>query len=155
MNSSDDLDDVDDNNDDQDDEEAKKKKKTKIYYGKKPKPPVDEELMGDPTQLPPVPSIPVDPLDKNKRHPAQERIVKELNAINERIVSLTQLRQMDLITADNRKQLKQLMSDRKKKAFELRRLQQRQRASNKYRVKQRKIVKDKFFFSHFYFLFFS
>ncbi|CAF4753887.1 unnamed protein product, partial [Rotaria magnacalcarata] len=32
------------------------------------------------------------------------------------------------------------MKDRKKKAFELRRLQGRQRASNKYRVKRRKIV---------------
>lgn len=50
---------------------------------------------------------------------------------------------MGLSTPENTIQLKQLMIDRKKKAFELRRLQQRQRASNKYRVKRRKIVNKK------------
>ena len=48
---------------------------------------------------------------------------------------------MGLSTPENHQQLKQLMKDRKIKAFQLRRLQSRQRASNKYRVKQRKIVK--------------
>jgi hypothetical protein len=47
---------------------------------------------------------------------------------------------MGLSTPENHKQLKQLMKERKIKAFHLRRLQSRQRASNKYRVKQRKIV---------------
>jgi hypothetical protein len=51
---------------------------------------------------------------------------------------------MGLSTPENHKQLKQLMKDRKVKAFQLKRLQSRQRASNKYRVKQRKIVKQKF-----------
>ncbi len=60
---------------------------------------------------------------------------------------------MNLLTADNRRQLKELMRDRKKKAFELRRLQQRQRASNKYRVKQRRIVKETFFFSFLFYIF--
>jgi hypothetical protein len=48
---------------------------------------------------------------------------------------------MGLATPENKKQLKQLMKDRKKKAYELKRLQSKQRASNKYRVKRRKIVR--------------
>jgi hypothetical protein len=48
---------------------------------------------------------------------------------------------MGLATSDNRKQLKQLMRDRKKKAYELRRLQLKVKASNKYRDKRRKIVR--------------
>jgi len=47
---------------------------------------------------------------------------------------------MGLSTPENKKQLKQLMKDRKKKAYELKRLQSKQKASNKYRVKRRKIV---------------
>ena len=62
---------------------------------------------------------------------------------------------MGLSTPENTKQLKQLMKDRKKKAFQLKRLQQRQRASNKYRVKRRKIVKkikiNLFIFSFYFF----
>jgi hypothetical protein len=84
--------------------------------------------------------VPLEPLTKIKRHPAQDRAYKELNSINERIASLVQVRQMGLATPDNKKQLKQLMKDRTKKAYELKRLQSKQRASNKYRVKKRKIV---------------
>jgi hypothetical protein len=131
-NSSDDLD------DDQENKEAKKKK---IYYGRKRKP-TDEELIEDPTELS---SIPLEPLAKEKRQPAQERTYKELNSINQRIATLVQVRQMGLSTPENHKQLKELMRDRKKKAFEIKRLQSRQRASNKYRVKKRKIVKDLFY----------
>ena len=109
---------------------------------RKPKP-TDEELPEDPTQLV---NIAVEPLDKEKRQPAQERVYRELHSISDRIASLVQVRQMGLSTPDNQKQLKQLMSDRKKKSFELRRLQSRQRASNKYRVKKRQIVKKKLFF---------
>jgi hypothetical protein len=50
---------------------------------------------------------------------------------------------MGLSTPENKKQLKKLMVDRKKKAYELKRLQSKQRASNKYRNKQKKIVKKK------------
>jgi len=61
---------------------------------------------------------------------------------------------MGLSTPENRKQLKQLMKDRKKKAYELKRLQSKQKASNKYRVKRRKIVKTKKnFLNYFYFVF--
>jgi hypothetical protein len=90
-------------------------------------------------------SIPLEPLAKEKRQPAQERTYKELNSINQRIATLVQVRQMGLSTPENHKQLKELMRDRKKKAFEIKRLQSRQRASNKYRVKKRKIVKDLFY----------
>jgi hypothetical protein len=63
---------------------------------------------------------------------------------------------MGLSTPENRKQLKQLMKDRKKKAYELKRLQSKQKASNKYRVKRRKIVKKtKNFLNYFYFIFVS
>jgi len=97
-------------------------------------------LIEDPTQLPPLPGGPLEPLAKQKRQPAQERAYKELSSINERIASLVQVRQMGLSTPENKKQLKQLMKDRKKKAYELKRLQSKQKASNKYRVKRRKIV---------------
>jgi len=84
-------------------------------------------------------------LDKQKRQPAQQRVYNELSDINQRIASLVQVKQMGLSTPENHKQLKQLMKDRKVKAFQLKRLQSRQRASNKYRVKQRKIVKTQIF----------
>jgi transposase len=64
---------------------------------------------------------------------------------------------MGLATPENKKQLKQLMKDRKKKAYELKRLQSKQKASNKYRVKRRKIVRGKknnIFFSFVEFSFF-
>jgi hypothetical protein len=86
----------------------------------------------------------LEPLAEKKRQPAQKRVYSELNAINGRIASLVQVRQMGLSTPENNKQLKQLMIDQKKKAFELKRLQSKQRASNKYRVKRRKIVKQIF-----------
>jgi hypothetical protein len=56
---------------------------------------------------------------------------------------------MGLATPENKKQLKKLIVDRKKKAYELKRLQSKQKASNKYRTKQKKIVKKKLFFSIF------
>ena len=101
-----------------------------------------------------LPGGPLEPLAKQKRQPAQERAYKELSSINERIASLVQVRQMGLSTPENKKQLKQLMKDRKKKAYELKRLQSKQKASNKYRVKRRKIVKKKknYFLLIFYFV---
>jgi hypothetical protein len=101
-----------------------------------------------------VSGIPLEPLSKQKRQPAQDRAYKELGSINERIASLVQVRQMGLSTPENKRQLKQLMKDRKKKSYELKRLQSKQKASNKYRVKRRKIVrtnKKKFFFYKFFF----
>ena len=136
-----DDDDNEDDDEDEDDDEEMKKRKKKSYYVKKRKV-AEEDLIEDPTQLPTVSGIPLEPLAKQKRQPAQERAYKELSAINERIASLVQVRQMGLSTAENKKQLKQLMKDRKKKAYELKRLQSKQRASNKYRVKRRKIVSD-------------
>jgi hypothetical protein len=47
---------------------------------------------------------------------------------------------MGLSTPENKKQLKQLIRDRDKKAFELKRLQSKQRSSNRYRIKKKKIV---------------
>jgi hypothetical protein len=138
------CDDDDDDDEDEDDEIDKKKKKKKSYYVKKRKP-ADDDITEDPSQLSQITSGSLEPLPKRIRQPAQERAYKELSAINERIASLVQVRQMGLATPENKKQLKQLMKDRKVKAFQLKRLQSRQRASNKYRVKQRKIVKTQIF----------
>ena len=114
--------------------------------------PREEEIaFDDPTQLPPLPGGPLEPLAKAKRQPAQEKIFKELTSINERIASLVQVRQMGLATSENKIQLKQLMQDRKKKSFQLKRLQCKQKSSNKYRDKRKKIVKKK----HFIYLFIS
>ncbi len=146
LNDNDDDDDYDD--DDDEDGEKKKKKKKKSYYVKKRKA-VDDDIIEDPSQIASQQTGgPLEPLPKKLRQPAQERAYKELSAINERIASLVQVRQMGLSTPENKKQLKQLMGDRKKKAYELKRLQSKQRASNKYRTKQKKIVtkkKRKFF----------
>ncbi len=145
----DDLNENDDDDDDDDDEdgEKKKKKKKKSYYVKKRKT-TDDDIIEDPSQIASQQmGGPLEPLSKKLRQPAQERAYKELSAINERIASLVQVRQMGLATPENKKQLKQLMKDRKKKAYELKRLQSKQRASNKYRNKQKKIVTKKSFFS--------
>ncbi|CAF1181124.1 unnamed protein product, partial [Didymodactylos carnosus] len=53
-----------------------------------------------------------------------------------------QVKNMGLSTADNAKQLKKLVQARKKKAQELKRLQSKQRASNKYRDKRKKKVEQ-------------
>ena len=126
----------------EDEEDALKKKKTKkIFYGRKKLPNVEPELISDPTNISKIiPNEPLEPLKKRKRQPAQEKVFKELTDINERIASLIQVRQMGLSTNENRSQLKQLIKDRKVKAFELRRLQSKIRASNRYRAKRRKIV---------------
>jgi len=115
-----------------------RKRRKKSYYVKKRKP-ADEDIIEDPSQLSEQQNGgPLEPLPKKLRQPAQERAYKELSAINERIASLVQVRQMGLATPENKKQLKKLMVDRKKKAYELKRLQSKQRASNKYRNKQKK-----------------
>jgi hypothetical protein len=148
-----------DNDEDEDDEEAKnkKKKQKKSYPMTHPvriRKPVEKEiLIEDPTQIPPVSGIPLEPLSKHKRQPAQERLFDELSAINERIASLIQVRQMGLSTPENKKQLKQLMRDRDKKAFALKRLQSKQRSSNRYRIKKKKIVNFFFFKFHNFSLF--
>jgi hypothetical protein len=134
-----------DNNEDKDNEEAKKKKQKKSYpitHPVKIRKPVEKEiLIEDPTQIPPIPGIPLEPLSKHRRQPAQERLFKELFAINERIASLVQVRQMGLSTQENKKQFKQLIRDRDKKAFEIKRLQSKQRSSIEFRTKKKKIVK--------------
>ena len=48
---------------------------------------------------------------------------------------------MGLSTPDNNKQFKKLVQDRKKKAYGLKRLRSKQCASNKYRNKQKEIVR--------------
>ena len=138
---------TEDDDPDENDQQTKKKKfpKKKLFHQKKRRN-IDEEVTEDPSNfLIPLPGGPLEALAKQKRQPAQERAYKELSAINERIASLVQVRQMGLATDDNKKQLKQLMRDRKKKAYELKRLQSKQKASNKYRVRRKKIVRYYFF----------
>jgi hypothetical protein len=126
------------------DEEAKNKNQKKVYpltFPIKIRKPVEKEIfIEDPTQVPPIPGIPIEPLSQQKRQPAQERLFNELNSINERIASLIQVRQMGLSTPENKKQLKQLIKDRNSKAFALKRLQSKQRSSNSYRIKKKQIV---------------
>ncbi len=146
------IDALSDDDDDDEEEADKKKKKKKSYYVKKRKP-ADDDFIEDPSKLSEKQNgSAIEPLAKKLRQPAQERAYKELSAINERIASLVQVRQMGLSTPENKKQLKKLMVDRKKKAYELKRLQSKQKASNKYRNKQKKIVTKNLFF---FFIFFS
>ncbi|CAF4260586.1 unnamed protein product [Rotaria sp. Silwood2] len=138
----DDLEDEDED-EDEDDEEKKNKNKKKAYFIRKRKP-IEEVIFEDAKGLPAVSGVSLEPLAKQKRQPAQDRAFKELSSINERIASLVQVRQMGLSTPENRRQLKQLMKERRKKAYELKRLQSKQKASNKYRIKRRKIVEHLF-----------
>ncbi|CAF1478065.1 unnamed protein product [Rotaria sp. Silwood1] len=145
----DDDDDDDNNNDDeeniQNNAEEKKKKKRDLDYRLRKRKPIEEEIIEDPKELPPIGGAPpLEPLSKIKRQPAQERLFKELSSINERIASLVQVRQMGLSTPENRKQLKQLMKDRKKKGFELKRLQSKQKSSDQYRIRRKLIVERLF-----------
>ncbi|CAF4412548.1 unnamed protein product [Rotaria sp. Silwood2] len=140
-NDDDDLD--EDDQQDDDDDHGEKKKKEKDYRLRKRKP-IVEELFEDIKELPAVKGIPLEPLSKQKRQPAQERGFKELSDINDRIASLVQVRQMGLSTPENRKQLKQLMKDRTTKTYEIKRLQSKQRSSDKYRIRRKRIVEHLF-----------
>ncbi|CAF1029781.1 unnamed protein product [Adineta ricciae] len=130
----------------EEEEEEEKKSRRKSYFTKPPSKATEDEINIDElTKMPSaIPDIALEPLAKEKKQPAQERVFRELSSINERIASLIQIRQMGLLTAENRKQLKQLMADRRKKAFELRRLQLKVKASHRYRDKRRKIVENLF-----------
>ncbi|CAF1291047.1 unnamed protein product [Rotaria sordida] len=134
----------DDDDDDEDDEEKKKKNKKKAYFIRKRRT-VEEDLLFEyPIKLPSATGGPLEPLVKQKKTPAQERIFQTLSSINERIATLVQVRQMGLSTPENRRQLKQLIKDRKKKFFELKRLQSKQKSSTTYRVKKKQIVEHLF-----------
>ena len=139
-----DGDDDDNNGDEEEEQEEKPRKKKKTSSQVKKHKPADGDLIEDPSQISPMRSVVLEPLSKTLRQPAQERVFKDLSCINERIASLVQVKQMGLSTPENKKQLKQLMADRKKKSYELKRLQSKQKASNKYRVKQKKIVMTHF-----------
>ncbi|CAF1024873.1 unnamed protein product [Rotaria sordida] len=139
----DEQDDYDDFDYDEDDQENKKKKKqtnNNNNNNNNKRKLADEELLKDLKKLSSVRGIPLEPLSTQIRQPAQERVFKELSAINDRIASLIQVKQMGLLTPENRQQLQQLMKDRRTKAYALRRLQLKTKASNRYRVKRRKIV---------------
>ncbi|CAF3745929.1 unnamed protein product [Rotaria sp. Silwood1] len=128
-----------DSNENNDQAKDKIENKKRNYTHKKRKQ-IEEELFESLDKIPITSNLPFEPLSKEKKRPAQERLYKELSAINERIVSLVQVKQMGLLTAENRQQLKQLLKDRRKKAYAIRYLQGCQRATNRYREKQRKIV---------------
>ncbi|CAF0723868.1 unnamed protein product [Adineta steineri] len=133
-----------DEDDDDDDDKDGDNSKKKVYFNIERKPAKNEVNFDDPTKLVSIPDVPLEPVDMKKRQPAQHRAFKELSSINQRIASLIQIRQMGLLSGENRKQLKQLMKDRRKKSYELRRLQLKVKASNKYRTKRRKLVEDLF-----------
>ena len=134
-------DEIDQDEEEDEEEEKEEVPQKKCWKKKKRKVVIDDEIIEDPSDLTVVNGTRIEPLSKQKRQPAQEKAYKELSSINERIVSLVQVKQMGLATEENKKQLKQLMKDRRKKAFELKRLQSKQRASNKYRNKRRRIVR--------------
>ncbi|CAF4252877.1 unnamed protein product [Rotaria sp. Silwood2] len=98
-------DDQDDDGDDNNDQEKNKNKKD--YRIKKCKP-FDEELIEDLRELPPVGKVPLEPLSKTKRQPAQERAYNELNAISDRIASLVQVDHLFETKPELHPQLKKL-----------------------------------------------
>ncbi|CAF1535329.1 unnamed protein product, partial [Didymodactylos carnosus] len=76
------------------------------------------------------------------RAPAQELVNCELKTINEQIVSLVQIKNMGLSTADTKKQLKKLFDERKKKTMELKRLRAQQITKANFRKKRKLIVEQ-------------
>ncbi|CAF4894135.1 unnamed protein product, partial [Rotaria sp. Silwood1] len=133
-------DDDDDDDGDENDEEKKKRNRKKAYFIKKRRRTAEEELLFEyPLQLPNATGGPFEALVKQKKTPAQERIFLALSSINERIATLVQVRQMGITTPENRKQLKQLMKDRKKKFYELKILQSKQISSTVKTVKKKQI----------------
>ncbi|CAF0981397.1 unnamed protein product [Didymodactylos carnosus] len=76
------------------------------------------------------------------RAPAQELVNCELKTINEQIVSLVQIKNMGLSTADTKKQLKKLFDERKKKSMELKRLRAQQITKANFRKKRKMIVEQ-------------
>ncbi|CAF0723111.1 unnamed protein product [Rotaria sp. Silwood1] len=72
--------------------------------------------------------------------PAQESVLKDLNEISQRIANLIQVKSMGLLTAENQKTLKKLIEQKQKRTGDLKRLQSKQRASTRYREKQKRQV---------------
>ncbi|CAF1083211.1 unnamed protein product, partial [Didymodactylos carnosus] len=79
---------------------------------------------------------------KKIRAPAQELVSIELTEVNEKIVSLIQLKNMGLATDDSKRNLKKLFAERKKKSNELKRLKTEQVRKAKFRQKKKQIVEQ-------------
>ncbi|CAF0874627.1 unnamed protein product [Rotaria sordida] len=82
---------------------------------------------------------PQDDIQKIKT-PAQESVLKDLNDISQRIANLIQVKSMGLLTAENQKTLKKLIEQKQRRTTDLKRLQSKQRASTRYREKQKRQV---------------
>lgn len=72
-------------------------------------------------------------LAKKARAPAQDRVSKEINEINERIIQLVQVKNMGMATVEQEKQLKKLLVEHKKKTNDLKRLKAEQAAKKRAR----------------------
>ncbi|CAF2717357.1 unnamed protein product [Rotaria sp. Silwood2] len=80
-------------------------------------------------------------IDSEKvKTPAQESVLKDLNEISQRIANLIQVKSMGLLTAENQRTLKKLIEQKQKRTTDLKRLQSKQRASTRYREKQKRQV---------------
>ena len=79
--------------------------------------------------------------DKTKT-PAQETVLKDLTEISERIANLIQVKSMGLLTAENQKKLKKLIQQKQDRTSDLKRLQSRQRASTRYRERQKRHIEQ-------------
>jgi hypothetical protein len=74
--------------------------------------------------------------------PVQESVLNELKQISERIENLIQVKSMGLLTAENQKKLKKLIEQKQQRTTDLKRLQARQRASTRYRERQKRHVEQ-------------
>ena len=74
--------------------------------------------------------------------PAQQSILNDLTEISQRIENLVQVKNMGLLTAENQKTLKKLMVQKQERMSDLKRLQSKQRASTRYRERQKRHIEQ-------------
>ena len=77
-------------------------------------------------------------LSQNRvRQPVQEGVIQQIRELTERIDSLVQVKNMGLSTAESSNTLKKLLEQKKEKLAELSRLQSKQRAATRYRIRKK------------------
>ncbi len=74
--------------------------------------------------------------------PVQGSVLKDLTEITQRIESLVQIKSMGLLTPENHRTLKKLIEQKEQRTNDLKRLQARQRASTRYRERQKQRVEQ-------------
>ena len=71
------------------------------------------------------------------KQPVQDGVIQQIKEISERIESLVQVKNMGLSTSESSNTLKKLLEQKKDRLAELSRLQSKQRAATRYRIRKK------------------